>query len=644
MGLREREDDETSITRSIVGGVAAFVVASFVAMPVLANSGATERVSVASDESQGTNYTSGASISGDGRFVGFYSYSALVIPDPNGLTADVFVRDRALGLTEVASVASSGSAANDNSYGGGLSTDGRFVVFRSDASNLVANDTNGKTDVFLRDRQMGTTERVSVASDGSQGNDYSYGGFNGSVSADGRFVAFWSYATNLVAGDTNNHADVFVRDRLLGVTERVSLASDETQGNFPSPSNAVISADGRYIGFISQATNLVAGDTNDTHDFFLRDRLMGTTERVNVASDGSQANSAAQDSLSISADGRYVAFVTDASNLVPADTNSVSDVFIRDRLTSTTERVSVGGGGAQGNSVSLQPSLSQDGRHLVFRSLANNLVAADANGTSDVFVRDLQTGVNELASVASDGTQSNSSSAAEVSISDDGRFVAFASDASNLVSEDTNNSSDVFVHDLQAAPADTTPPTVTCDPMPTFVLNEPGASVSATVEDADSGAQSPVVSASVSTAAAGTYTVELTGSDIAGNSTTVDCPYSIGYNFTGFFSPIDNLPVVNKANAGQTIPVKWRITDYNGVGISDPASFVSLTSGSTTCFPGDPIDVIETYSGSSGLQYLGDGNWQFNWKTPKSYAGQCRTMRLNLADGDQDRIAHFQFK
>jgi len=116
------------------------------------------------------------------------------------------------------------------------------------------------------------------------------------------------------------------------------------------------------------------------------------------------------------------------------------------------------------------------------------------------------------------------------------------------------------------------------------------------------------------------------------------------FGFTGFFAPIDNLPIVNKANAGQTIAVKWRITDSNGVGISDPSSFVSITSGSTTCSPSDPIDVIETYSGNSGLQYQGNGNWQFNWKTLKSYAGQCRVMRLNLADGNTSRIAEFRFK
>ena len=121
-------------------------------------------------------------------------------------------------------------------------------------------------------------------------------------------------------------------------------------------------------------------------------------------------------------------------------------------------------------------------------------------------------------------------------------------------------------------------------------------------------------------------------------------PARLVYEFTGFFAPVDNPPTVNRANAGQTIPVKWRLTDQDGVPVSDPASFVSVTSGSTACDPGDPIDTIETYSGSSGLQYHGDGNWQFNWQTPSSYAGQCRIMRLNLADGDTGRTASFQFK
>ena len=190
---------------------------------------------------------------------------------------------------------------------------------------------------------------------------------------------------------------------------------------------------------------------------------------------------------------------------------------------------------------------------------------------------------------------------------------------------------------------DKTAPTVTCATS-RFMVNQPGATVTASVGDALSGPLASTVSTNVGTAQAGTFTVSLTGSDTAGNSRTVVCSYTVGYRFEGFFAPVDNLPTVNKANAGQAIPIKWRITDYNGVGISDPASFVSVTSGSTSCSPTDPLDDVETYSGNSGLQYHGNGNWQFNWKTPKSYAGQCRVMRLNLADGDTSHTAEFRFK
>ena len=190
---------------------------------------------------------------------------------------------------------------------------------------------------------------------------------------------------------------------------------------------------------------------------------------------------------------------------------------------------------------------------------------------------------------------------------------------------------------------DLTDPTVTCQ-VGSFNLNQPGAIVSATVTDETSGPAVTTVSALANTSVVGSQSVSLTGFDNAGRTRTVACPYSVGYVISGFLQPIDNSPTVNQANAGQTIPVKWRITDHDGSGISDRASFVSITSGSTTCSSSDPLDAVETYSGNSGLQYLGDGYWQFNWKTPKSFRGRCRLMRLDLADGRMDRIAHFQFR
>jgi len=224
-------------------------------------------------------------------------------------------------------------------------------------------------------------QRVSVASGGTQGN-----GDSGcpSISADGRYVAFQSYASNLVPGDTNEVGDVFVHDRLTGQTTRVSVASDGTEGNDYSRRPS-ISADGRYVAFASLASNLVPGDTNGTWDVFVHDRLTGQTTRVSVASGGAQGNSGSW-CPSISADGRYVAFQSYASNLVPGDTNGVLDVFVHDRLTGQTTRVSVASDGTQGDSYSFGSSISADGRYVAFSSLASNLVPGDTNDKPDIFV------------------------------------------------------------------------------------------------------------------------------------------------------------------------------------------------------------------------------------------------------------------
>src|SRR5438445_496038 len=217
-----------------------------------------------------------------------------------------------------------------------------------------------------------TTVRVSVASDGTEGNDVSLGS---ALSADGRFVAFDSAATDLVAGDTNGVSDVFVHDRQTGTTERVSVASDGTQGNDASFYSA-LSADGRFVAFDSDATNLVAGDTNGTTDVFVHDRQTGTTERVSVASGGGTQGNGKSGGFfafpALSADGRFVAFQSDAPNLVAGDTNGTTDVFVHDRQTGTTERVSVASGGSQGNGCSAGPVLSADGRFVAFHRPATN--------------------------------------------------------------------------------------------------------------------------------------------------------------------------------------------------------------------------------------------------------------------------------
>jgi Tol biopolymer transport system component len=430
------------------------VVVIVCALPAvtIGQGGTTERVSVDSSGMEANGETNGRlSISADGRYVVFDSdANNLVAEDANG-ASDVFVRDRQTGTTERVSVDSAGVEGNLESRGPSISADGRFVAFYSAATNLITGDTNGATDIFVHDRQTGTSERVSLDSGGVEGNLESLGP---SISADGRFVAFYSAATNLIAEDTNGVSDVFVHDRLTDTTERVSVHSAGVQGDDASGMQSApsISADGRFVAFVSTATNLVEDDTNGFDDVFVHDRQTGATERVSVDSDGAEGNrdSGENGTVAISADGRFVAFASGA-NLVAGDTYPPTDIFLRDRLMGTTERVSVDSTGTEGNSSSRHPSISADGRYVVFDSTATNLVAGDTNARHDVFVHDRLMGTTERVSVSSGGLEGDDASRFH-SISADGRLVAFESEATNLVEEDTNGVRDVFVRDR--GPAD----------------------------------------------------------------------------------------------------------------------------------------------------------------------------------------------
>jgi Tol biopolymer transport system component len=407
----------------------------------------TTRVSVATGGVQANQHSDAASISADGRLVAFRSGASNLVSGDTNQCLDIFVRDRISGITERVSVATGGAQANGDSYPPVISADGRFVAFESLATNLVAGDTNNVPDVFVHDRITGTTERVSVDSAGMEADCYSA---SPSISADGRLVAFASCAANLVAGDTNADFDVFLRDRVTGTTELVSVNSAGAQMNdwtgWPS-----ISADGRYVALWSDASNAVAGDTNGDADVFVRDRVSGTTERVSVDSNGLEANDSS-DFPWISADGRFVAFTSVASNLVAGDTNGEGDAFVHDRVSGTTERANVDFAGAQSAYGSTPfPALSGDGRFVVFGSAAPNLVAGDSNAVPDVFVHDRISGTTVRVSVATGGIQANKSSDGG-SISADGRVVVFRSFATNLVAGDTNGSTDVFVHDRAPQP------------------------------------------------------------------------------------------------------------------------------------------------------------------------------------------------
>jgi len=323
-----------------------------------------------------------------------------------------------------------------------LSRSGRFVAFESQASNLVANDQNSNGDIFVHDRLTGLTKRVSVDSLGAEGDGPSR---EPAISADGRFVAFQSAASNLVVGDTNMTWDVFVHDCATGITELASRNSAGVQANFLSGAPA-LSADGRYLAFASVATNLVPGDTNNLRDIFVRDLLAGTTVRASLDSNGVQANGAS-DLPSLRGDGLVVAFQSSATNLVPGDTNGATDVFLRDLGLDLTERVSLTESSTQANGSSSAAAFALDGLAVAFQSTASNLVAGDTNNQSDVFLRDLVLPTTQRISVAFNSAQPNAASE-RPSVSADGVLVAFVSSASNLVAADTNNfAPDLFLFD-----------------------------------------------------------------------------------------------------------------------------------------------------------------------------------------------------
>lgn len=297
------------------------------------------------------------------------------------------------------SVDSAGVQGNQGSGNPVCSSDGRYLAFHSNATNFAPADTNGEEDIFLHDRQTGRTNRISMSSAGAQGNDYSS---DPQISADGNYVVFESRATNLVPGDTNHSPDIFLHDPQRGLTIRINLNSAGVQAN-RGGSEPSISPDCRFVAFESASTNLVPGGSNGEH-IFVRDLQSGQTSQVSLNSAGVPASRSCYHPT-ISADGRYVAFTSAAGNLVPGGTNHQYHVYVHDRLLGLTSRASVSSAGAEADGGSGDLSISADGRYVVFTSWATNLVPGDTNGVQDVFVHDRQTGLTSRISVDSAGVQ-----------------------------------------------------------------------------------------------------------------------------------------------------------------------------------------------------------------------------------------------
>ncbi len=439
--------------RSTRSKVAALVASAMVSGALLPTTGAEAALVPAAISRVSTDTAGGplnapagtSSLSLDGRYVTFSSSASDVVAgDGNGLN-DVFVRDRVRGVTSRVSVDQNGGDADGVSYESDISSNGQFVAFTTNATDIVAGDANGLGDVYIRELATGVTRRLSVDSAGGDTNGEST---SPSVSADGRYVSFWSTATDVVIGDTNGLPDIFVRDLVTNTTARVTL--DPTGGSLDAGAapQTSISGNGRLVAFETAATDTVANDTNAESDIFLRNLDTGVTTRVSLDILGGDSNDRSSNPA-ISADGRYVAFNSLASDLVTGDGNGFDDVYVRDLQTSTNRRASLDTGGGDTNGDSFTPAISGDGRIVAFHSLATDLVGGDTNGLSDVFTRDMVAGTTRRISVAPGGGNTDQSSD-EARLSDDGCRAAFTSSASNLVPSDGNALADIFVTDIGA--------------------------------------------------------------------------------------------------------------------------------------------------------------------------------------------------
>ena len=673
-----------------------------------------------------TTAQDGISVSADGTLVAFVSGSPnLVAGDTNGVR-DVFVRNLATGTTTRASLGTGGQA-NGASSNARISADGRFVVFTSLASNLVAGDTNGVADVFERDLATGQTTRVSVSAGGVQGSDASGGAASG-ISADGGTISFSSAASNLVPGDTNHSRDVFVWTRASGAVERVSVASDGSQAAAGASDASSISADGRYVAFASTAPNLVAGDTNLAADVFVHDRVTGSTVRASVTASGGQAATASSlQPGGLSADGQVVAFDT-AAPLAAGDTGG-NDVYVRDLAAGTTERISVNSAGLGANGNSSAAAISADGRYVAFESSATNLDPADTGGDEDVFVRDRVSGLTRLVSASASPTQISQAAA----ISADARFVALATTAPDMVAGDTATGFGTGWDVVRLGspfdpPADRAAPVVTCAadngawhadnvtlqctasdagsglanagqaafalstsvpagsetanaatgavqvcdhagncatagpisgirvdrraPQITIAAPLDGSEVvlgatrnaSFTCSDGGSGVAgctgTVANGAALDTATPGTHSFTVTATDAVGNHATETVTYAVRFPWLGWEPPLSG-DRPNAAQAGRTIPVRFAV---GGAGKASVIAGVRVApvacAGSATVAAGDPSLTAADWSVPGNH---GGGDSMLLWRTTKAFGGSCRQLLVQLTDGSVHRLT-FNFR
>jgi Tol biopolymer transport system component len=459
-------------------GVAGLIIATSTLVVVGAAQATTNGTVRVSTNAAGTQANGGSflpSVSRDGRLVAFKSTGTNLHPaDTNGF-ADVFVKDMSTGAVTLVSANMAGGSGNGDSDEPSLSADGRYVSFTSTASDLVPGDTNGVKDVFRRDLKKKRTDLISVANNGDQATGYAGGS---SINGDGRFVAFGSPASNLPDGIVGTHtwSQIYLRDMLAQRTILVSANASGGAGN-SSSRHPSISEDGRYLGYTTAATDLIVPDANGSiSDIHLWDWRTGQTIRASDSNAGVQVDDESY-FVAVSATGRYIAFTSAATNLGLPNPSGVWQVYLRDQVTGFTEAVSLDPNKQEGNGYSQWPSVSADGRYVAFESLASDLVALDANGEFDIFVRDRTASTTTRVSLSETGGDPDGRSVWAV-ISADGATVTFESRGTNVVMPDvTGRATDVYQVTLSptAPPSPMTPgvPEVTRTPRPSPSWTEP---------------------------------------------------------------------------------------------------------------------------------------------------------------------------
>ena len=428
-----------AVATCVVGWLA---VAAHAAEPV---GSPTLRVSVGAGGVQANDVSFAGDVSNDGRLVVFETFATNLVA--GGSYDQVVIRDRRLGSIEPLAVSTNGVKGDLPSYRPMLSADGRIAAFWSDATNLVLGDKNGFQDVFVRNLKTKVTSRVSVGNDGQEANDDSV--LQG-LADSGRLVLFASQASNLVPGDTNNVLDLFVRDRRTDKTLRASIGSNGEESLQPI-AEGVISGSGRHVAFVA-ASDLVAGGSATTFDIFVRDLVAGRTSRVKVDGHALSAN-AQTDRVAISDDGHLVAFTSAATNLLSGMVDGRRRAYLADRRAGTLVqiRTPLADKGTDGDSDVI--GMSSDGRTILFQSTTTTQMPGSTGGASDVFAYDRLSGQVRRLSLGAGQRQSNGPSTEIGAISGNGAFIVFTSDAANLVPNDTNRTTDVFLRRLDDPPS-----------------------------------------------------------------------------------------------------------------------------------------------------------------------------------------------